>query len=202
MLKMRNYATLKDRYGDLLSLDELSRICKIAKRSARYLVEHGIIPAIDTGKKTWRYQITIDDVISYLRLRDKWGSMIPPGAVTSRNKSRKNITSSRKSFSQMVTQGQEWEIAEYFKFIYTDCADILTTVDIAEMTGLNRSTVMKLAKSGHIKSLADKPKYLIPKQYLLEFVVTRRYIEAKTNSQLFTKILGGFEIWKATKSSR
>jgi len=200
--EMEQYMALKSQYPNLLSLDELSRVCRIAKQSARYLVEHGIIPAIDTGKKTWRYKIAIDDVIAYLQNREKYGSMIPPGAVTSRYRDRKNIAAgNRKSFSQIVKQGQECLIAEYFNFIYINCADVLTTNDIAEMTGLDRGTILKLAQSGHIKSLVSSPKYLIPKQYLLEFVITRRYIEAKSNSELFKKILGGFEIWKA-KSSR
>jgi len=198
---METHTALKNKYPDFLSLDELSRVCKIAKRSARYLVEHGIIPAIDTGKRTWRYQININDVIIYLDYRDRFGSMIPPGAVTSRYKDRKNVaTGNRKSFSQMITKGREWEIAEYFKFIYADCNDVLTTADIAEMTGLNRGTILKLAQSGKIKSLMNKPHYVIPKQYLLEFVVTQRFIEAKSNSELFKKILGGFEIWKTAKS--
>ena len=200
---MKDYTALKDKYADFLSLDELSRVCRIAKRSARYLVEHGIIPAIDTGNKTWRYKIKIEDVITYLEKRDKFGSMIPPGAVSSRQKDRVNPHyGNRKSFSEIITQGQENEVAEYFSFIYSDCNDILTTNDIAEMTGLNRGTIMKLAQSGLIKSIEENPKYLIPKQYLLEFVVTRRFLEAKTKSELFKKILGGFEIWKTAKSSR
>ena len=200
---MEKYATLKKRYPDLFSLDELSKICKISKRSARYLVENGIIPAIDTGKQTWRYKISINDVITYLRHREKWGSMIPPGAVSSRSKNRENnIINNRKSFSQYITAGQELDIFEYFTHIYSDFSDILTTADITEMTGLNKSTVLKLLKSGQIKSLTNSPKYLIPKKYLMEFVVTRRFIEAKTNSELFTKILGGFEIWKTAKSSQ
>ena len=199
---MDKYATLKNQYPDFLSLDEVSKVCRIAKRSARYLVEHGIIPAIDTGKKTWRYQIKIDDVIAYLKRREQLGSMIPPGAVTSRYKERNGKTSNRKSFAQMVVQGQEYEIAEYFSFIYSEYDEILTTADVVEMTGLDKGTIQKLLRDGHIKSLANRPTYLIPKQYLLEFVVTRRFIEAKSNSETFKKVLGGFEIWKTAKSSR
>jgi len=200
---MKDYKVLKNQYPAFISLDELSKVCRIAKRSARYLVEHEIIPAIDTGKQTWRYQINIDDVIYYLQRRDKFGSMIPPGVVTSRYKNRTNISrTNRKSFSQMVVEGQEWEVAEYFAYIYADYADVLTTADVAEMTGLNKNTIVKLAQTGHIKYITDTPKYLIPKQYLLEFVVTRRFIEAKTESVLFRKILGGFEIWKTAKSSQ
>jgi len=200
---MEKYATLKNRYPDFLSLDELSRVCKISKRSARYLVEHGIIPALDTGKQTWRYQIKTDDVIRYLQLREKLGSMIPPGAVSSRTKKRNNPHfGNRKTFSRYITSGQECYVMEYFKHIYSDFDEILTTAEVVVMTGLNKSTVLKLLKAGKIKSLEARPKYLIPKKYLLEFVVTRRYIEAKTDSESFKKILGGFEIWITTKSSR
>ena len=200
---MEKYATLKNQYPDFLSLDEFSRVCKIAKRSARYLVEHGIVPAIDTGKITWRYKISIDDVITYLHRREKVGSMIPPGAVTSHYKARSvNTPGNRKSFSQMVTSGREHEVAEYFNYIYADCKEVLTTNDIADMTGLYRGTILHLAKAGVIQSIADRPKYLIPKQYLLEFVVTLRFLEAKSDSELFMKILGGFEIWKSAKSSQ
>jgi len=78
MLKMANYEKLKSKYPNYICLDELSKICKIGKQSARYLVEHELIPAIDTGKQTWRYKIAIDDVITYLKQRDKLGSMSAP----------------------------------------------------------------------------------------------------------------------------
>ena len=196
---MKNYEDLKNQYPEYISLDQLYRICKIAKRSALYLVQHGVIPVIDTGKKTWRYKISIDDVITYLYHREQVGSMIPCGAVKSRPT---KTVSNRKSFSQIITPGQEWEIVEYFEYIYSEYADVLKTSDIVVMTGLNKSTVLKLLKSGRIKSLIDSPTYLVPKQYLLEFVATPRFIESKTISETFKKVLGGFEIWKTAKSSR
>ena len=200
---MKQYKELKKQYGDFLSLDELSRACKIAKRSARYLVENGIIPAIDTGKRTWRYKIAIGDVIDYLNRREKMGSMIPPGAVTSRSEKRKpHKVSTRKSYAHLVMKGQESEIAEYFSHIYSDYDDVLTTPHIVEMTGLEKSTVLKLLQAGKIKSIESHPKYLIPKQFLLEFVVSRHFIEVRTDSEIFKKILGGFEIWINAKLSQ
>jgi len=124
--------------------------------------------------------------------------MIPPREVTSRRYAKK--VGSRKSFAQLIIPGRESEVAEYFSYIYADYEEVLTTSDVAEMTGLNKSSIMKLAKAGLIKSLTNTPRYLIPKQYLMEFVVTRRFLEAKTNSEDFKKILGGFEIWKTARS--
>jgi len=196
-----DHTTLLDRYPDFISLDELRRVCKISPKSARYLVEHGIIPAIDTGRITWRYKIAMNDVVTYLGERERLGSMIPPGAVSSHIKYRHNSQiNKRKSYSQIVSDGNEWEVADYFNFIYAEYGEVLTTVDVIDMTGLDKSTILKLLKAGKIKSIESKPKYLIPKQYLLEFVVTRHFLEARTKSGLFNKILGGFEIWKSAKT--
>jgi hypothetical protein len=200
---MKNFDGLRNLYADnFISLDELCRICKIAKRTGSYLIENGIIPAIDTGKETWRYKIAIDDVITYLKRREQIGSMIPPGAVTSRKNHKNRRLSNRLSFSRMVELGQEWEIAEYFDFLYAGCEDLLTRIDIVEMTGLDKSTVLKLLKKGHIKSIMQSPKYIVPRQYFMDFLVSERFIESQTRSEQFIKILGGFEIWKTAKLSQ
>ena len=83
---MKKYEELKKIYPEYISLQQFYQICKIAKRSAAYLLQHQIVPCIDNGKGTWRYKIKIDDVIIYLRTRDKKGSMIPRGALTTKKK--------------------------------------------------------------------------------------------------------------------
>ena len=193
----KKYELLREQYPEYISKVQLYHICGISPRSATYLLENGIIPAIDTGKQTWRYKIALDDVITYLQRREQLGSMIPPGSASSRYKRPNNP---RKSFADIVMQGQENEIAEYFSYIYADCPDVLTVADIAEMTGLTKNTVLKRLLAGEIKFITNDPKYLIPKPYLLEFVTTRRFIESKSNSEDFKRILGGYEIWKSAKS--
>ena len=189
---MKEYSYLKDQYPEYVSMDQFYRICRIAKRSALYLVQNGIVPAIDTGKQTWRYQIAIDDVISYLEVREQSGSMIPAGAVSSRQ------TQTISTYRQIVPAGMEKEIPRYFRYLYAEYADVLTAADIADMTGLNISTIIKRLKAGKIKSLASRPKYLVPKEFLYEFVATPGFLEAKTSAETFQKIIGGFEIWLAT----
>ena len=192
----RNYNKLKDEYPEYISKIQLYQICGISPRSATYLIEKGIIPVIDTGKSTWRYKIRLDDVIAYLRKREKLGSMIPPGSASSRYKRPNNP---RKSYAMFIAEGGEQEIAEYYAHIYSGYPDVLTAADIVEMTGLNKSTVLRLLQAGKIKSLTNKPRYFIPKAYLLEFISSQFFIEEKSNSELFKKVLGGFEIWKAAR---
>jgi len=196
-MRKKKYEGLREQYPEYVSLDQLYRICGIAKRSALYLIQHDIIPSIDTGKKTWRYKIALDDVITYLRRREQLGSMIPPGAASSRTKYPKKP---RRTFASLIIQDEESAIAEYFSFIYNDYPDVLTTPDIVEMTGFAKRTVLQLLKDGEIDALRVGGRYMIPKQYLLSFVQTPRFIEAKSNSDNYIKILGGFEIWKTAKS--
>jgi len=188
---MKKYENLRTKYNKHISLEQLRVICKIAKRSARYLVENDIIPAVDTGRKTWRYQIAIDDVIEYLRRRDCEGSLIPAGATSFRDPSDR-----KRSYSQVVSRGQEREVAKYFAKVYSDYPDVLTTNDMAAMTGMNKKSFIRILKDGHITVLASEPRYIVPKVYFWDFVVSRRFIDAWSNSDEFIRILESFEAWR------
>ena len=49
--------------------------------------------------------------------------------------------------------------------------DVLTTKDIAAITGYNRNSVSKWCTKGLLKSLHMGNQYLVPKIYLLEFML-------------------------------
>lgn len=195
------YSKLKEKYPEYVSKGQLRVICKISLLSATYLIEHGIIPAIDTGKTTWRYKIHIDDVIKYLRRREQWGSQIPPGAASSRYRY-KRVTNSRKSYADYIQSGEEPLISEYFLYLYEDFSDVLTVSDVIQMTGLSDKTLKIKLKEGHIQYITKRPRYTIPKMSVINYVSSKEYIEMKSNSELFKKILGGFEIWKSVRSSQ
>lgn len=193
---MEKYEKLRTQYPKTISMDQLYRICKISKRSANYLIKHGIIPAVDTGRKTWRYRIALDDVITYLIKRDKVGSMIPRGATTSRHGKK----GKRCCFAKIITGDNERELMEYFSYIYSEYPDVVTAVDVSDMTGLSTKRIFQFIRDGELESLQKRPRYLIAKVDLLKFVTTPHFIDCKSNSEHFTKILGGFTLWKTAKS--
>jgi excisionase family DNA binding protein len=202
-MNQSKFDALRELYPDVISLDQMRVICKISKRMAKYLVQHNIIPATDTGKKSWRYRIALDDVIDFLCNREEKGSMIPAGVCNSRKKVVKERKySHRRSFSEVAGPENKEDLAEYFNYVYSDYDEILTVEDIADMTGVSSSTVIKWIRAGHIKPLQKYPKFFIPKQYLMEFVLTPKYLETKSNSEFFKKILGGYELWINAKLSQ
>lgn len=134
-------------------------------------------------------------MITYLRRREQLGCMIPVGTVNTR----KTTKPRRRSFSHVVAPGQEREVAEYFAFVYADYPDVLTTDDIAAMTGLHRKSFWRIFRDGHIKYLMCGRKYFIPKVYFLEFITSQRFIDTWSNSEVFIKVLEGFEAWKQNR---
>lgn len=191
------YNALRETYPQYISKGQLREICKISLLSALYLIENGIIPAIDTGKKTWRYKISLDDVIAYLEKRETHGSMIPIGAATSTDK---NVISPSKSFSSLIARGMEKQIRAYFAYISEDYPDVISVGDLAEIGGLSKKTIFKHIKLGYIKHLKNRRSYKIPKTYALDYLSGINYIQAKHNTKSFERIWGGFQIWLSAKS--
>ena len=62
-----DYTFIYAEYPEVISAEQLYRICHISKRKAKWLLENGCIPCQDTRKKTHRYKIHINDVVTYLQ---------------------------------------------------------------------------------------------------------------------------------------
>lgn len=60
-------------YPEYITKDQMYRICHISKKTCLFLLESGLVPNIDSGKKTRRFKIKTVDVIQYLKDRDDYG---------------------------------------------------------------------------------------------------------------------------------
>ena len=59
-------------YPEYITKDQMYRICHIGKKTCLFLLESGLVPNIDSGKKTRRFKIKTVDVIQYLKDRDDY----------------------------------------------------------------------------------------------------------------------------------
>ena len=85
-----DYSALLLEYPAVISKDQLYRICHISKRKATWLLENGIIPCRDSGKKTRRFQIYTADVVNYLiTLENEPQKVAIPVGIFTSNKYRK-----------------------------------------------------------------------------------------------------------------
>ena len=54
-------------YPEYITKDQMYRICHISKKTCLFLLESGLVPNIDSGKKTRRFKIKTVDVIQYIQ---------------------------------------------------------------------------------------------------------------------------------------
>lgn len=166
---MTDYSFLRDEYPEIISQDQLYRICRISKRKATWLLENGYIPCEDSGKKTRRFKIRIDDVIIYLTKLEKYPESLqtPPGIFSSRTKYRsiKQMQEpiDSKSFTKMLMK--EW----------SSFPDVLTTNDVIKLIGYTQSTLSDWIIQGRIIGIRYYNRYLIPKDCLIEYMATKAH---------------------------
>lgn len=174
-----DYSYLRDEYPEIISQDQLYRICRISKRKATWLLENGYIPCEDSGKKTRRFKIRIDDVIIYLTKLEKHPESLqtPPGIFSTRTKYR-SINSMQelidpKSFRKMLKK--EW----------SSFPDALTTEEVIKLIGYTQSTLSDWIIQGRIIGIRYYNRYLIPKDCLIEYMATKaHHITQKSNNHM------------------
>ncbi|HMM32756.1 MAG TPA: helix-turn-helix domain-containing protein [Clostridia bacterium] len=182
-----DYSYLRTEYPEKISQDQLYRICRISKRKATWLLENGHIPCQDTGKKTRRFKIKITDVIEYLtRLENAPEALLtPPGIFSSREKYRPNARA-----------GAQIDARKFMKLLkkkWSDFPDALTVGDVVNMTGYCQTTISEWVSKEKLFSVCCYNKYLIPKDYLIEYMAAqahRIHQKSQTHIELLLSMNG------------
>ena len=64
------YQDILEQYPIYITKDQMYRVCHISKKTCLFLLESGLVPCQDSGKKTRRFKIKTTNVIRYLEDRD------------------------------------------------------------------------------------------------------------------------------------
>jgi len=157
-----DYVALEGEYPDYISKDQLCRICHISKRKAKWLLEYGYIPCIDTGKKTHRFQIRLKDAIQYLKdIESNRQDLLPKGNFSSRsipNPPPDHLNKSQNEFRGFVEAS------------WSCYPDALTPADVCEITGYTRRTVGTWMTKNKLRFITAPEGVLIAKDWLIDFI--------------------------------
>lgn len=157
-----DYSYLLKEYPETISMDQLYKICHISKRKGKWLLEHGVIPCRDSGKKTRRFTIKIKDVIKFLEMQEagKLKNLPPPGIFASQSPIKKtNYVKVNPSAFSALLKGQ-WKLKP----------DALNTEQVSELLGYTTTTITKWIKTGWLKAVPYQRGYLIPKEWLIRYL--------------------------------
>lgn len=172
-----DYSYLKNDYPEIITLDQLYRICHISKRKGKWLLENKIIPCEDSGKKTRRFKIKLDDVIAYLT-HDAVGedvTVIPAGIFSSKCYAKKEQNIYGRLILKLNIPEFYQEVYQYYEKKYRKFPDALDVKTGSEMTGFGENCIHRWIKDGKLR-IYSRMERIIPKAYLIEFCCTRYYI--------------------------
>ena len=180
-----DYSYLRNEYPETVSMDQLYRICHISKRKAKWLLENGIIPCQDSGRQTRRFQIRLEDIITFLERRDA-GLLredIPEGIFSS---GRRTLEQPR----QILDSGA---LCAFLLDRWVDAPDMLTVAQTAFLCGYGPSTINRWARDGIVEAVRYYGNNLISKESLAERLSSHDGQLIPTRSALHGELLEEFQ---------
>ena len=160
-------------YPEYITKDQMYRICHISKKTCLFLLESGLVPNIDSGKKTRRFKIKTEDVIDYLKSRDDYPELYkaPDGYYIGNGGKQK-----APSFDEVFTKEDLERMRQYYENRLRKYPDVMTVEQVAHFTGYCKNSVGRWCSKQQVKCFFIRQRFYIPKEYLLDFLVSRYFI--------------------------
>ncbi len=175
---MSDYIFLIDRYPEFITKDQFYKICHISKNTARHYLENGFIPCIDSGKKTRRYKIALKDIILFLEDRDKnpekyylpnhYNNPFLPSEI--RQYKAKPRPDTYKYAYKLKGLKEVKDYQKYLEQQFADYPDMMTSVQIQQVTGHSISTIVSWCKSGKVKCIRHHNANLLQKKSVISYL--------------------------------
>lgn len=172
MITDKYFKEILKQYPEYITKDQMYRICHISKKTCLFLLESGLVPNIDSGKKTRRFKIKTADVIQYLKERDDYPELYkaPDGFYKA------DGCKKAPSFDEVFTKEDLVRMRQYYERLLTKHPDVMLVEQVASFTGYCKTSVMRWCNKQELKSLFVRQRYHIPKEYLLDFLVSKFFI--------------------------
>lgn len=170
----KEYRQILNDYPKYVSKDMMCRICHISKRKALYLLEKGLVPCSDSGKQTRKYTIATKDIVDYLVRRD----LEPERYLLHEDDTSIALSS---NINEKMLAYYESQLEKY--------PDVMNVKQIAEFTGYVETTVVGWCNAKKLHSFCIRRTYKIPKQSLLEFMMSIEFRDIRVKSKKHKEII-------------
>lgn len=187
------FAQIRRNYPENMSKEQFYKIAHVSKATARYLLDSGKIPCEKSGKMTHRYTIRTEDVIEYLKDRERH-----PEEYRVSVGQRYNQPGARewaRSFENELvglTKMQREKLRKFFMEQLRDADDILSVSKASEVTGYNCSTIRRWCSTRGLESFRVSGDFYIHKQSLAQFLSGEYACGVKKKSVKHSKMISKF----------
>ena len=186
---MKENAINWDDVPDVITKDQLYRICHISKSTALYLLQSGKIPCEYTGRKTRCYKIKTEDVIAYLENRKVFPESYSAPAGWYKGE---YTVQMGEQISQIVLE----HLRLYYIELLSDYPDVLTTQVVSEIISYGKTSINNCCNQGYIKFFQKNNVNHIPKVYLAGFFCSTYFRTTTRKLPRYIRTLQGFTNWR------
>lgn len=166
---------LLEEYPDTMTKDQFYRIAHISKRHAKYLLDSGLVPCHDTGKKTRRYTIQTRDVIIFLCDReDNPEKYKAPTGLYRGNSRKKRRISATPSVYFNFTEAEKTGLYLKWEQLAADYGDLMTTAEVSDLTGYSTQSIQRWCSKKILVGFKIHGALTIPRLAILEFMSSDR----------------------------
>ncbi|MDR1541441.1 MAG: helix-turn-helix domain-containing protein [Clostridiales bacterium] len=154
---MPDYEKLLDGYPEYVSKEQMRLICHISKKTARLLLQKGLVPCAISDRKTHTYKIAKSDIIDYLNRREAAPEkyILPEGSYAH------TPDMSDADYSAVVT-------ADFS--LFEEYLDVLSVRQAAVLSGVGINAINTWARKKRLKAFIKNGAYYIPKLSLIEYL--------------------------------
>lgn len=181
--KTKYYDEIRKQYPETISKDQFYRIARISKATALYLLQSGLVPCRDSGKKTRKYTIRIDDVIVYMIDREIHPEVYQAPRFWYKKRSGKGVSLvDYQNETLKLSQKESKAFREYLEKQLEGYDDLMKVAEVVEVIGYSDTSVHRWCKDKKIKAFYVSSKFLIPKICLVDFLLSQDSFDIKRKS--------------------
>ena len=191
--KQQYYKQIRKDYPENVSKEQFYQIAHISKATALYLLESSKVPCTKSEKRTHRYIIRTDDVIRFLKDRayhpDKYS--VPDGWYYQHSGAKGKVYTFRSELSGLTTK-QCVDLRVYMEKQTEEYDDLLSVSKVTEITGYSSITIQRWCSKVGLKSFRSSRGLLIPKQCLVDFLLSAYVSDLSSKSQKHINMISSF----------
>lgn len=156
-----DYEKLREEYPEVITMEQFRKIAHVAKRTAKWILDNGVIPCEDSGKKTRRYKIRLNDVIAFLEKRERGAfvNVIPKGQFS-------NIYQKRIMHEYINSE----EMGRYLAKEWDTLPEALAVKEVQNITGYCSGSILRWIEQEKLQAVLYRNSYLVMKSSVVEFL--------------------------------
>ena len=167
--------------GEIISLEQLYKMLHISKRKAAWMLQNGIIPCEIRNTPTHKYSVRKEAVLAYMAKSDRERRKeIPVGIFNAKKTNNPRRTESPGSDcggyfddTNYKLRGKERaRFKEMFEKLLSAVPDTLTVDEVGELTGYNRTTILRYTRKKYIFAVNIMGKLYISKDSIINYLAT------------------------------